>query len=81
MSKPEKLYKQMQNNPLNWRIDALHTVAVYYGLTASRPGKGGSHVTFRAADGAKVTVPDHRPVKPVYVKQLVALIAKLEEQK
>jgi hypothetical protein len=79
MSKAEKLHARMKSNPLGWRIDDLSVLASHYGLYANRPGKGGSHVTFRAPDGSKVTVPDHRPVKPVYVKQLLALIAKLEE--
>jgi hypothetical protein len=80
MSKAEKLYAQMRNHPLNWRIDDVYTLARHYGLTANRPGKGGSHVTFRAPDGKKVTVPDHKPIKPVYIKQLLALITKLENK-
>ncbi len=79
MSKAEKLYRQMQNNPLNWRIEQVETVARYFGLTAARPASGSSHVTFRASNGDKITVPAHRPVKAVYVKQLLALIAKVEE--
>lgn len=80
MSKAEKLYARMQNNPLDWRIDDVCMLARHYELSIDRPGKGGSHVTFRAPGGAKVTVPDHRPIKPVYIKQLLALIAKLEKQ-
>jgi hypothetical protein len=40
-----------------------------------RPGRGGSHVIF-SAPGVReiVSVPAKRPIKPVYVKQFVALI-------
>lgn len=81
MSKAEKIYAKMQNHPLNWRMEDVETVARHFGLTANRPGRGGSHVTFRTLSGDKVTIPDHRPVKQVYVKQLLVLIAKLEESK
>lgn len=74
VSKAEKLLKQMHNNPLNWRIEQLSTVARAYGLSENRPGSGGSHVTFRAPNGDKVTVPDHRPIRPIYVKLFVRLI-------
>ena len=40
-----------------------------------RPGSGGSHVIF-SAPGVReiVSVPAKRPIKPVYIKQFVALI-------
>ena len=79
MSKAEKLLEKMRQHPLNWRMKDIETVARHVGLTASRPGKGGSHVTFRTGSGAKVTVPDHRPVKEVYIKKFLALIDTVEE--
>ena len=80
MSNAEKLFKQMQHHPLNWRMAQLQTVARHFCLSENRPGGGSSHVTFRASNGSKVTVPDHRPVKPVYVRQFVNMIAQLEEK-
>ncbi len=40
-----------------------------------RPGHGGSHVIF-SAHGVReiVSVPAKRPIKPVYIKQFVALV-------
>ncbi|MCH9717574.1 MAG: type II toxin-antitoxin system HicA family toxin [Gammaproteobacteria bacterium] len=35
---------------------------------------GTSHVTFRFPNGAKVTVPSHKPIKPVYIKQFLELL-------
>ena len=72
----EKKILAMRNNPRDWRIEDLKTVAQRYGVTCDQPGT--SHVTFRAPSGGKVTVPAHKPVKPVYVRQFVALIDSLE---
>jgi len=66
----------MRNNPRDWRIEDLESVAQRCGLTWDQPGT--SHVTFRAPSGGKVTVPAHRPIKPVYVRQFLALIDSLE---
>jgi len=41
-------------------------------LTVSCPG--GSHHILRNAAGKKISVPAHRPIKPVYVKALLRLI-------
>jgi predicted RNA binding protein YcfA (HicA-like mRNA interferase family) len=46
-----------------------------YDVTWRQPGT--SHVTFRAPSGAKVTVPARKPIKPVYVRQFIALIESL----
>jgi len=40
-----------------------------------RPGGGGSHVIFSAPGEREIVpVPAKRPIKPVYIKQFVALI-------
>lgn len=40
-----------------------------------RPGRGGSHVIFSATGVREIlSVPAKRPIKPVYIKQFVALI-------
>jgi hypothetical protein len=78
MSKAEKLLAQMKHNPRDWRIAQLQTVARHYGVTESRPASGSSHVTFRSSNGTKITVPDHRPIKPVYITLFVALIEEIQ---
>lgn len=73
MSTRDKLLKQMINNPAgDWRIETLQALAKKHGLEWRQPGT--SHVTFRRADGAKVTVPAHKPIKAVYIKQFIALV-------
>jgi hypothetical protein len=71
----EKTLAQMRANPGDWRIEDLKTVARRHGVSWRQPGT--SHVTFRAPDGGKVTVPARKPIKPVYVRQFVALIDSL----
>lgn len=72
MGKAQKLIESMSNNPLDWQIDQVHTVAKAFGLTVHCPG--GSHHVVRHANGQKVCIPAHRPIKAVYIKKLVRLI-------
>lgn len=72
MSTAQKLLKAMANNPRDWSIDQVITVANANGLTVHCPG--GSHHVVRNAAGGKISVPAHRPINQVYIKQLVQLI-------
>ena len=78
MSKALKLLEQMRNNPRDWRIEQIDTVAKHFGF--GRIEAKGSHTKFYHAKLSEIlTVPVKRPVKPVYIKHLIALIDKLEE--
>ena len=72
MSKAQKLLAAMENNPLDWQMAQIETVATAYGLTVHRPG--GSHHIVRHANGKKISVPAHRPIKPIYIHQFVRLV-------
>lgn len=71
MSKHEKLLQKMRYNPKNWIIEDLIVIANRYGFTFRQPGT--SHVTFSNGKH-RLTVPSHKPIKPIYVKQFVAMI-------
>jgi predicted RNA binding protein YcfA (HicA-like mRNA interferase family) len=78
VSKAEKLYQKMQNNPRDWRIEDIDTVARYFGFGRIE-GKG-SHTKFYHDRLPEIlSVPVKRPIKPIYVKHLLALIARLKE--
>lgn len=62
----------MENNPLDWTIEQIETVVAAYGLSLHRPG--GSHCIVRHPSGSKISVPAHRPIKPVYIRQFVRLV-------
>lgn len=72
MGKAQKLLDAMANNPLDWKIAQVQTVAKAFGLTVHCPG--GSHHIVRHASGGKVSVPAHRPIHAVYIKQFVRLV-------
>ena len=70
-----KTLQKMRKHQLGWRIEDLQAVAKENFLDWHRPGRGGSHVIFSAPGvRAIVSVPAKRPIKPVYVKQFLALI-------
>lgn len=74
MSKAEKLLAKMRNNPRDWNIEEIKAIADLYGFEYRQPGT--SHVTFRAMTGEKLTIPAHKPIKPIYIKQFLAFIDK-----
>ena len=72
MTRAAKMLAEMKANPLDWRIDSLKSVADALGLDYRQPG--GSHVIFRHPNGAMLSVPARRPIKPVYVRRFVRLV-------
>jgi predicted RNA binding protein YcfA (HicA-like mRNA interferase family) len=54
-----------------WRIDQLILMAEANDIVVRKPG--GSHVIFRHRNGAMLSVPAHRRIKPIYVKKCVRL--------
>ena len=79
MSKTEKILSQMANNPRDWRIEDLLKIANHKGLLVRQPGGGSSHVTFGHQGSDRiVTVPAHKPIKPVYIKKFLGLLASVK---
>ena len=65
----------MRESQTGWRIEDLQAVAADNFVEWRRPGRGGSHVIFSAPGVNEiVSVPAKRPIKPVYIKQFVALV-------
>ena len=80
VSTRDKILIRMRNNPRDWRIDDLKSVAERLGIDWRT--EGGSHFVF-SFPGVEddVCVPAHRPIKPVYVRHFVALVDKAKELK
>lgn len=72
MSKTDKILEKMRQNPRDWRIEDLKVIADRHDIEYRQPG--GSHVTFRFPDTQKLTVPAHKPIKPIYIKQFIRLL-------
>ena len=79
MSKVDKKLKAMKPNPKNdWQISDLKFMATQYGIEYRQPGT--SHVTFSSNHGLCLTVPAHKPIKPIYIKRFIELIESLNEE-
>ncbi len=72
MSKIEKTLQKMRSNPRDWRIEDIQALAKRYEIDYRQPGS--SHVTFRFSNGDKLTVPAHKPVKPIYIQKFIDLL-------
>lgn len=79
MTKREKLLERIKRNPKNVRFETLRKVLEWYGFEVKRTR--GSHFSFvKRIEGRKrvLVVPYTHPLKAVYVKQALALIAVIE---
>lgn len=77
MTRIDKTLEKMRNNPRDWQLADLEAIAQRFEVRV-RKGKG-SHVVFSHSSWFKIlTVPAHRPVKPIYVKEFVSLIDALQ---
>ena len=73
---------RMRRNPAgDWTIRDVEAVCREYGLLCQPARGGGSHYKVaheRMAE--KITIPYKRPIKPVYIRRLVALIDAVRKQ-
>ncbi|MCP4696502.1 MAG: type II toxin-antitoxin system HicA family toxin [Gammaproteobacteria bacterium] len=73
MAKIDNILDRMRNNPRDWQIESLESIALKFGMKVRK--SGGSHVVFMHKDSPiAVTVPAHRPIKPAYIRQFLSLI-------
>lgn len=78
MNTATKLLDAMRNNPLDWRMEQLLTVARQCGMEVR--SHGGSHHVFSHPDLTETfSVPAHKPIKPLYIKRFCSLIDQLKE--
>jgi hypothetical protein len=79
MGKTEKIIQKMTVNPRDWRLGHLENIAEYFHLKVRK--SGGSHVVFGHEDSdIVVTVPAHKPIKPIYIKQFLLLIESVRKE-
>ncbi|ELL1873866.1 type II toxin-antitoxin system HicA family toxin [Campylobacter jejuni] len=71
MNNKEKLIKELENNPKNASFANIEKLLSWYGykLVSIR----GSHHKFKK-DNKSIIVPLHKPIKEVYVKQILKLL-------
>ena len=73
VSKVDKILSKMRNNPRDWRIELVKTVARAYSIEWRQ--RGTSHVVFVRSDRRTLPVPAHRPIKPIYIKKFIEFVA------
>jgi len=72
MSKKEKLIEAIKNNPKNVRFKDLKKILENIGYKAIN--RGGSHYVFTKENSKSLTIPYKKPVKIIYVKQVIKII-------
>ncbi|MDP9056765.1 MAG: type II toxin-antitoxin system HicA family toxin [Pseudomonadota bacterium] len=74
MANADKLIEKMRTNQRDWRIEDIGTLCEAYGVDFSAPRKG-SHYKVKHSGVAQIlTIPAHRPIKPVYIRELIKFI-------
>ena len=73
MNKAAKLLDAMRNNPRDWRIEQVKTVAQQYGITRRTP-RGSHHTFYYQGVPGVVTVPAHIPINPSYIIEFVKFV-------
>ena len=78
MAAGDKLLDKMRRNPLGWRIADVEA-ACRARAAVCTPPRNGSHYKIKHPDRPRIlTIPAHRPIKPVYIKELVRFLDGLE---
>jgi hypothetical protein len=76
MTRADKRLQKMRQNPRDWRIDDVQSIAD--GLGIEWIHDGGSHVIFRSPLGEHLSIPARRPIKPIYITKFLALTASVK---
>ena len=78
MSTATKLLAAMRQNPNDWTMAQLLTIARRQSIEVR--STGGSHHVFSHSNARdSLTVPARRPIKAVYIKRFLALIDQIED--
>ena len=79
MSRGDKLLERMRANPRDWRIEDIAALCEAEGIACTPPRNGSHYKVKHAAVTRILTIPARRPIKPVYVRDLVAFVDEVRE--
>jgi hypothetical protein len=75
MSQGSKRLEAMRRNPQgDWRIEDIALVCATCGFDCEPPKRGSHYTISHPAAKVILTIPYNRPVKPVYIRLLLAYI-------
>jgi hypothetical protein len=73
--KAEKRFRAMSANPrADWRIEDVASICAAFGIACDAPRRGDHYKVMHPSQVEILTIPAHRPIKPVYIKKLVSFI-------
>lgn len=78
MAQWEKLLSKIKSLNNKMRFSELSKILKSYGYVVSQAKSGSSHYTFRKPGCNPITIPNHEPIKVIYVR-MVKEIVKAEE--
>ena len=74
MARKRPLLQQMADNPAKgWKISDIDTLCNQVGLTLKPPSSGSHYKVLSDLLHGALTVPHKRPIKVIYIKELVGL--------
>jgi hypothetical protein len=79
MARGEKLLKRMRDNPRDWRIEDVIRLCNAFGVDCTAPTKGSHYKVKHLSQAEILTIPAHRPIKAVYIVDLVEFIDRVYE--
>jgi hypothetical protein len=79
LSRADKRLNDMRRNPRDWRVEDIASVCTAFGVDFSPPGSGSHWKVKHPAMPEILTIPSRRPIKPVYIRALVAFIDRVRE--
>jgi hypothetical protein len=74
-----KLLDRMRSNSLDWRIEDVTAVCNGFGVACTPPRNGSHYKVKHESIAAILTILAHRPIKPIYIRELVKFIDAVQE--
>ena len=74
MAKKDKLLERMRRNPRDWSVSDIETLCNAFDIACDAPKRGSHYGVSDVTQEPILTVPFDRPIKPVYIKKLVAFV-------
>ena len=81
MSQWDKLLEKLKNLSADLRFEELKKILEHYEYKMDSPKSGSSHYTFRKAGCNPITIPNHEPIKVVYVRMVKEIVEAEEANK
>ncbi|HEU0309653.1 MAG TPA: type II toxin-antitoxin system HicA family toxin [Sphingomicrobium sp.] len=79
MARGKKLLERMRDNPRDWRIEDVIRACDAFGVACTPPAKGSHYKVKHSSQAEILTIPAHRPIKAVYIVDLVEFLDRVYE--